>query len=434
MASNTDILSKTVSILKQHGVNVVERPGWKTRQASKKALVPEAVVVHHTGDKSTPLSVIEQGRATLPGPLANWLVGQSGTIYLCAAGYTNNAGYSGQDGQKNFALAKAGKLTAESRAKDADGKTWSANSHAWAIEGDGAGQWNSTVYDLTVKLTTALHIAHGWTKPRVIAHKELTRRKIDPGNDMGKFRADVAAQIKAWAAPKPSVKVAGVNVATYNCEDPRFGGKTSDDGAALKRASASVFLLVEAPEKVRNPIRKDLGGADKVLVWTGGDQYAQAICFRKSKWQHGSASKVKRVTFGPTSYHGGVIATLTDKVTGREIQFGALHLPPTGSGKTPIATETQRKTYLEKFVKALAPDLPTIIGGDFNSTAAGGWLKDLGFSVLSTGATTDSGRRIDYLAARDGIDWIAPGEIFNPGPASDHKIIKGKARTSAPTN
>ena len=232
----------------------------------------------------------------------------------------------------------------------------------------------------------------------------------------------------ATTAPTPAPsKVTGVNVATYNCLDPRFGGKVGDDVAVVRKAAASVYLLTECPEKVRTAIRKGLGGTADWLVWTRDDTKPQAIVFRKSKWQHDR--EPVRVTFGPTSYHGGVIAVLTDKVAGRKIQYGALHLPPTGSGKTPIATEKQRRDFLAAFIAKLDPSLPTIIGGDFNSSAAGDWLKIAGFAVLATPATTDKGKRLDYLAARGGIGWIAAGEVFNPGAASDHLLIKGRART-----
>jgi hypothetical protein len=222
--------------------------------------------------------------------------------------------------------------------------------------------------------------------------------------------------------PVPS-KVTGVNVATYNCLDTRFGGKTSDDVAILRKAAASVYLLTECPEKVRTAIRKGLGGLADWLVWTRDDTKPQAIAFRKAKWQHGA--EPSRVTFGPTSYHGGVIAQLTDRVAGNPVQYGSLHLPP-----RVVASEAKRKSALGDFIDHLDRDLPTIIGGDFNSTAAGGWLRSAGFTVLATGSTTDAGKRYDYLAARGDIGWLGDGTVLNPGSASDHRLVKGKARTT----
>ena len=53
-----------------------------------------------------------------------------------------------------------------------------------------------------------------------------------------------------------------------------------------------------------------------------------------------------------------------------------------------------------------------------------------GFVSAGAPATTDHGKRYDYLAARGDIGWIAAGEVLNPGGASDHRLVKGKARTT----
>lgn len=224
------------------------------------------------------------------------------------------------------------------------------------------------------------------------------------------------------APPKPTVT--GLHVTTYNCLDPRFGGKAADDVAVLRKATASVYLLTECPEKVRDAIRAGmLGGADRWRVWV---RVPQAIMFDSDKWE---ATTSIPVVFGPTSYHGGVVAVLTRKNTGQKVQFGSLHLPPSN-----VATDLERRKYLTRFIAALTPDMPTIIGGDFNSRQAGDWLTAAGFDVLPTGGTNDKGKRLDYLAVRNGLHWVAAAEIFNPGAASDHLAVKGKCRTVPATN
>ncbi|MBP7406072.1 MAG: endonuclease/exonuclease/phosphatase family protein [Candidatus Microthrix sp.] len=223
----------------------------------------------------------------------------------------------------------------------------------------------------------------------------------------------------ATATVPPVEKVTGVNVTTYNCLDPRFGGKANDDASIVNAAASSVYLLTEAPDVLRTNLRaRRPGGLARWLVWERG---AQAIMFDRTKWQHGEESSV---VFGPTSYHGAKIAILTHKVTGLRAQFVVLHLPPSS-----VASEPQRKAYLDKLIEALDPNLSTVIGGDFNSQRAGEWLNAAGFDVLPTGGTNDKGKRLDYLAVRNGLHWVADAEVFNPGSASDHLAIKGKART-----
>jgi hypothetical protein len=218
----------------------------------------------------------------------------------------------------------------------------------------------------------------------------------------------------------PTPKTTGLNVTTYNCQDPRFGGRANDDAAVLRKAASSVYLLTEAPEVVRTNIRARLsGGLARWLVW---ERVAQAIGFDRTKWQHTTSSSV---VFGPTSYHGAVIATLTRKSTGQRVQFAALHLPPKS-----VASEAKRKSALLKLIAALDPNLPTIIGGDFNSPSADEWAAAYGFRKAITGVTTDSGHTLDYLLARGGIEWLS-AEILNPGAASDHRAVHAKARIPA---
>ena len=220
-------------------------------------------------------------------------------------------------------------------------------------------------------------------------------------------------------APKPTPPPAGKDTklwaTTYNALDPRFGGKTSDDAKVINAAAASVYLLTEAPEKVRTAIRKSkIGGLSRWLVW---ERVSQAIMWDKTKYSHTVSTKV--VT-GPTSYHGAVIAILTHRATGRPIQFVALHLAPKS-----VASEAKRKADFDRIMGKLDPSLPTIIGGDFNSESAPTWAKPYGFTAAKTGATTDHGKRYDWLLIKSG-QWTKT-ELYNPGTASDHLAIRAHA-------
>lgn len=221
------------------------------------------------------------------------------------------------------------------------------------------------------------------------------------------------------AAPTPKpVPIGGPTklwATTFNCLDPRFGGRVGDDAKVIKAAAASVYLLTEAPLSVRNAIRASKsGGQSRWKVWERG---AQAIVFDSTKY---SWTTSRRVMFGPTSYHGAVIAVLTHRATGQRIQFVALHLPPKS-----VASESYRQAQLYRLLVGLDRSLPTIVGGDFNSETAETWAKGQGFTAAKTGPTVDNGKRYDYLLIRGG-SWTK-AELRNPGAASDHLAVRAHA-------
>lgn len=86
--------------LRAAGLKVVEIQGWKTRGSSYFA--PEGSVDHHTAGSRTgnvpSLGICTNGRADLPGPLCNVLIGRDGTCYVIAAGRANHAGKGGWEG------------------------------------------------------------------------------------------------------------------------------------------------------------------------------------------------------------------------------------------------------------------------------------------------------------------------------------------------
>ena len=220
----------------------------------------------------------------------------------------------------------------------------------------------------------------------------------------------------------PLPKVTKFNVSTYNCVDTRFGGKINDDGAVVRALASSINLLTEAPEAVRNAIRVARGGKDKFLVWTREDSKSQAILFEKAKWSHTTKGNV---VFGPTSYHGAVVAVLTHKATKLKVQFACLHMPPSKIYSSTAEAEKARKKYFKKLIDALDPKLPTVIGGDFNSSNVESWAKEYGYIAAPTGATTNSGKRLDWLLIKGGqFDKV---KVIDAGKASDHKAVKAQA-------
>ena len=230
-------------------------------------------------------------------------------------------------------------------------------------------------------------------------------------------------------APKPDATVTEFWVEEFNCEDPRFGGHLDDDSGVLMNPTSSINLLVEAPEKVRDNIRHDMPGGPTVWkTWPRGDNYAQAAIFNSTAFDHTSSEPVE---FGPTPYHGAVIMLATRVETGLRIQFSSGHLPPLKKG---IATEAAQLKWFKKWIAALDPHLPTVIGGDFNNKKAYQWLTDAGFTVTPSVPTTDSGSHLDFVAVKNGGE-ILEVQIRNPRDASDHLASRVHIRfTTVPTN
>lgn len=168
--------------LKKHGVRVVKVPGWQTR-GRPYTFTPRAVFEHHTASARTSgpapaLGIVTHGRSDLPGPLANFVIGRTGTVYFVAAGYCNHGGEGGPH---------------KGIPRD------SANKYAWGIEieNDGRGEPYSGDTYRAAKILTALLLKRVKKKAFfAIAHKEWTPRKIDPSFTMKPFRKAVAGFMK----------------------------------------------------------------------------------------------------------------------------------------------------------------------------------------------------------------------------------------------
>jgi len=86
--------------LRAEGCKVKEYEGWKDRgrPSSTGAFAPHALLLHHTGTKTSAtnpcptLSTCVHGRSDLPGPLCHVLIGYDGTCHVIAAGRANHAG------------------------------------------------------------------------------------------------------------------------------------------------------------------------------------------------------------------------------------------------------------------------------------------------------------------------------------------------------
>ena len=173
------MLTDLATACRRSGLRVVEVPGWKTRtRPGGMACRPLSIVCHHTATSDRAvgnypsLSVVRDGRAGLPGPLAQIGLGRDGTVYVIAAGRCNHAGRT--------------RLSRQS------------NSCAIGIEceASGAGPIEGAQLDAYVRLVRALCDHYGIPTSHVESHGEVAvphGRKNDVRNDMDAFRRAVSA-------------------------------------------------------------------------------------------------------------------------------------------------------------------------------------------------------------------------------------------------
>lgn len=165
-------------VLRDVGCTVREVDGWKTRGRDMHDIA--AVMWHHTATSpsvsdSSVVRVLRDGRAGIPGPLAQTGVARDGTWWIVAAGRANHAGTGSWPG-----LA--------------------GNDDTLGVEafhtGTSAEKWDARQLR-SLRLGTAA-ICRAWgidPDRRLIAHREWAPdRKIDPhGLDMRAERAGIAA-------------------------------------------------------------------------------------------------------------------------------------------------------------------------------------------------------------------------------------------------
>lgn len=159
------------------GYPVVEVDGWRTRGHGGFRVI-EGVVGHHTADgpgEYPSLGVVRNGRADLLGPLANYGLGRSGTVYVVAAGVAWHAGASAWGGFCDL------------------------NDEFLGIEAESKGtvdDWTPAQRDAYPRLVAAAlyYIRRG--AERFCGHKECclpSGRKIDPAFvELNAFRGQVA--------------------------------------------------------------------------------------------------------------------------------------------------------------------------------------------------------------------------------------------------
>lgn len=156
-------------VLRAAGLTVIESPGWQGRGRPLERV--DGVVLHgfgvHPLDPARADAVLRDGRADLPGPLAQLGLDRDGRWRVIADGRCNHNGYG----------------------------LWKNNSIG--VEAYGRDTWTVVQLDSWQRGTAAILRHLGYSTDRVKGHRETDPdRKPDPINvDLDAFRRRVAAHL-----------------------------------------------------------------------------------------------------------------------------------------------------------------------------------------------------------------------------------------------
>ncbi|MFD6398448.1 N-acetylmuramoyl-L-alanine amidase [Nocardia sp. NPDC060249] len=177
-------------VLRAAGLDVIEHEGWRDRGHGDFRDL-RGVLCHHTaGGGKNDWRIVQDGRADLPGPLAQLVLERDGTFRVIAAGVCWHAGRGSWPGWP----------------------TDNANYHVIGIEavsrGDGS-DWTPAQLDAYKRGCAAILARIGRDAEDCVAHREYSHEgKIDPaGIDMDEFRRDVQAFIDGEDAPMSASEV-----------------------------------------------------------------------------------------------------------------------------------------------------------------------------------------------------------------------------------
>lgn len=190
--------NQLIDALEKFNVPYELYPDWKTRKSGG-ANHPIGFIIHHTAGPYTESSnyldfLFNRGRPGIPGPLCNFSIGPSGTVYVGSLGNANHAGRGSWRTRQLVGAESYNGYSDEINPGPDDYGT--GNDYYWGVEinypGTSGNPMRSAQYQSAVLLSAALMDAWGWSPLSTIGHREHSRRKIDPGGvNMAKFRRDV---------------------------------------------------------------------------------------------------------------------------------------------------------------------------------------------------------------------------------------------------
>jgi hypothetical protein len=194
---------QTLAALRKWNVQFREYSGWRTRGRPGGITEVHGIVLHHTGSDSQSDDYLNflfvRGRPEdgIPGPLCNVSTDMDGDLHLGAVGRANHAG-SGSLTTMNHVIAKDYQGYKVELKPGSDSVNGNPHYYGNEIRYAGSQPMSAQAYRTALLYAAAVCDFHGWSALAVIAHREHTTRKQDPGRcPMNKFRTDLAAVLKA---------------------------------------------------------------------------------------------------------------------------------------------------------------------------------------------------------------------------------------------
>lgn len=246
-------LTNLADVARKAGLEVTEVPGWKTRGHGVMGSV-QTITCHHTanggasGDAPS-LNVVRDGRPGLAGPLAHFVLGRSGRVYVVAAGLCYHAGVSHLDRQ--------------------------TNGHAIGIEAEAVGvpgakgDWPQVQMIAYARLARALAAAFSVPIEHVQGHYETaapTGRKSDPSFPMSLFRSSASRVDLTSTKKDDDVAFTDKHTVTQADSDAWYG--EGNKGKHLVGQEVSYDELVRFPpavERLRRETSDQLDRIEKLL-------------------------------------------------------------------------------------------------------------------------------------------------------------------------
>lgn len=231
-------LTWLADVLRAAGLEVVEHTGWKSHYRPGD-WSPRYGVVHATAAPSSQaddvqVRVVRDGRADLPGPIANAVVDRQGRWHVVSGGRCNST-----------LVGTAGPFKGL------------GNTNALSVEGCNNNTdepWPDAQYRSYVRGWAAWCRRLGWTADRLVGHKEHTPgHKTDPSFDMARFRRDVAAVLAGEDDDMPTVSEIATGVWSARWGSERATDRllqARDEARRARMASEAVLAKMEGGQDV----------------------------------------------------------------------------------------------------------------------------------------------------------------------------------------
>lgn len=281
-----------LNAIRAEGCRVAEYTGWRDRgmsRAASKGWAPQGVVIHHTAGGLGARTAQQYIRDILVSDRAvpdkcNVAIAPDGTVWMVAAGRANHMLYYSQRA-RDMAVAGTWPTSGSTNAR---GSLQNGNSWTYGVECIAAGVPNAAQRDAAVRWAAALCRAHGWSGGEVFGHGEAAydRGFSDPGWDMGAFRRDVMARLKATnpattrSVPQPAPQPAQEDPVPEHRETRttlthRGEGWQLPDGKATVATPRTKPMRIAASARVTAPIGVTV--KTRWVSWSGREWVRYAV-------------------------------------------------------------------------------------------------------------------------------------------------------------